>query len=218
MRLWLFGRPPDPETADENGLVALGGNLAPERLLAAYRAGLFPWSSRPVATWWSPDPRAIFDLESWKPHRSVRQAIRRANWTFSVDRDFLGVMRACAEPAPGREGTWISPDFIASYGELHRRGFAHSIEVWDGARLVGGLYGVTIGGFFGGESMFHRETDASKAAVLHLIDRLRKGGFALCDAQVPTPHLERLGAIEIPRSEYLARLQRALTSDARLAP
>src|SRR5260221_886468 len=214
MRLWLFGSPPDPEGADENGLVALGGKLEPKRLLAAYRAGIFPWSSRPVVSWWSPDPRAVFDLRTWKPHRSVRQAARRGGWRFTVDADFVGVMRACAEPAEGREGTWISPDFIEAYAQLHKRGHAHSIEVWEGDALVGGLYGVTIGGFFGGESMFHRATDASKAAVAHLVERLRAGGFALLDAQVPTPHLERLGAITIPRAVYLDRLRAALAVEA----
>ncbi len=215
MRLWLFGdTPPDPESADEQGLVALGGKLSPERLLGAYRAGVFPWSSRPVASWWSPDPRAIFELESWRPHRSVRQAVKRGDWRFTADRDFVGVMHACAEPQEGRESTWITADFVAAYSALHRRGHAHSIEVWEGDEMIGGLYGVTIGGFYGGESMFRRRTDASKAAVMYLIERLRAGGFTLLDAQVPTPHLERLGAITIPRREYLDRLRQALTVSA----
>jgi leucyl/phenylalanyl-tRNA--protein transferase len=218
MVVWLRGpRLPDPELeADENGLVALGGQLEPSLLLRAYRAGIFPWSSDPVVTWWSPDPRAIFDLESYKPHRSVRQSIRQNGWTFAVDRDFAAVMRACAEPTVARPGTWITDDFIGAYHELHRLGHAHSIEVYEGATLVGGLYGVTVGGFFGGESMFHRKTDASKAAVAHLVERLREGGFQLLDAQVPTPHLQRLGAIEIPRTEYLRRLRAAVDLPARL--
>jgi leucyl/phenylalanyl-tRNA---protein transferase len=194
-----------------NGLVALGGQLLPETLLAAYRAGIFPWSSDPVLTWWSPDPRAIFDLESWRPHRSVLRAARRAGWTFSIDRDFEGVMRACGEAGADRPSTWITDEFVASYGQLHGRGLAHSVEVWEGDELVGGLYGVALGGFFGGESMFHRRTDASKAAVGHLIERLRAGGFTLLDGQVPTPHLTRLGAVSISRADYLARLRRALT-------
>jgi leucyl/phenylalanyl-tRNA--protein transferase len=193
-----------------NGLVALGGQLLPETLLAAYRAGIFPWSSDPVLTWWSPDPRAIFDLGSWHPHRSVVRAARRASWKFSVDRDFQGVMRACAEAGADRPSTWITDEFVASYGQLHARGLAHSVEVWEGDALVGGLYGVALGGFFGGESMFHRRTDASKAAVGHLIERLRAGGFTLLDAQVPTPHLTRLGAVSISRADYLSRLRRAL--------
>lgn len=214
MVMWLRGtRLPDPEAeADEDGLVALGGRLDPDLLLSAYRKGIFPWSSDPVVTWWSPDPRAIFDLASYKPHRSVRQSIRQHDWTFAVDRDFEGVMRACAEPTVARPGTWITEDFVQGYLALHRRGHAHSIEVYEGTALVGGLYGVTLGGFFGGESMFHRKSDASKAAVAHLVERLRAGGFLLCDAQVPTPHLERLGAVAIPRREYLRRLQAALAA------
>jgi len=199
----------------EDGLVALGGNLDPDTLVAAYRAGVFPWSSDPVISWWSPDPRAIFELATWRPHRSVMRSARRSGWRFSADEDFEGVMRACAEAAADRPSTWITGDFVRSYSVLHRRGLAHSVEVWEGDDLVGGLYGVTIGGFFGGESMFHRRTDASKAAVAHLVDRLRDGGFTLLDAQVPTPHLARLGAISIPRAEYLDRLRRALAVAAR---
>jgi leucyl/phenylalanyl-tRNA--protein transferase len=204
------------DTLDQSGLVALGGTLDIDTLIRAYRAGIFPWSSDPVISWWSPDPRAIFDLESWRPHRSTARSARRSGWQFSVDRDFAGVMRACAESGDRQDSTWITDDFKRAYGELHRRGLAHSVEVWEGDALVGGLYGVTFGGFFGGESMFHRATDASKAAVGYLIERLRAGGFSLCDAQVPTPHLERLGAINIPRTDYLARLRRALSQTAAL--
>jgi leucyl/phenylalanyl-tRNA---protein transferase len=208
--------PFNPERADENGLVAIGGSLDPDLVLVAYASGVFPWSSDPVISWWSPDPRALFDLGTWKPHRSTRQSARRAGWRFSVDEAFERVMRECAAPAPGRESTWISEDFVRTYRALHARGHAHSVEVWEGDQLVGGLYGVTLGGFFGGESMFNRRTDGSKAAVMHLVERLRAGGFVLCDAQVPTPHLQRLGAIEIPRTEYLERLARALTVEATL--
>ena len=204
------------DSHDDAGLVALGGTLDPETLIRAYRSGIFPWSSDPVISWWSPDPRAIFDLDSWRPHRSTARSARRAGWRFTVDRDFVGVMRACAQPSSDRPSTWITPDFERSYCELHRRGLAHSVEVWQGDDLVGGLYGVTLGGFFGGESMFHRATDASKAAVGFLIDRLRAGGFSLCDAQVPTPHLARLGAVNISRDDYLGRLRRALAATARL--
>jgi leucyl/phenylalanyl-tRNA--protein transferase len=198
----------------EDGLVALGGRLEPDTLISAYRAGVFPWSSDPVLSWWSPDPRAIFDLETWRPHRSVGRSARRGGWRFTVDRDFAGVMRACAESTDDRPSTWITDDFVRAYAELHARGLAHSVEVWEGEELVGGLYGVTIGGFFGGESMFRRRTDASKAAVAHLVERLRAGGYTLLDAQVPTPHLARLGAVEIPRADYLARLRRALETTA----
>ena len=204
------------DSHDDSGLVATGGSLDPDTLITAYRAGIFPWSSDPVISWWSPDPRAIFDLDGWRPHRSTARSVRRAGWRFTVDGDFAGVMRACAAPSSDRPSTWITPDFERSYRELNRRGLAHSIEVWDENEMVGGLYGVTLGGFFGGESMFHRATDASKAAVGFLIERLRAGGFVLCDAQVPTPHLARLGAIEIPRADYLARLRRALAVPAKL--
>ena len=204
------------DSHDDAGLVATGGTLDPDTLIAAYRSGIFPWSSDPVISWWSPDPRAIFDLDGWRPHRSTARSARRAGWRFTIDHDFTGVMRACAQPADDRPSTWITPDFERSYTELHRRGLAHSVEVWSGTDLVGGLYGVTLGGFFGGESMFHRATDASKAAVGFLIERLRAGGFSLCDAQVPTPHLARLGAINISRADYLGRLRRALAATARL--
>ena len=223
--------PFDPERADENGLVAVGGSLEPDLILVAYRSGVFPWSSDPVVSWWSPDPRALFDLETWKAHRSIGQSVRRGGWRFTVDRAFERVMRACAAPAPGRESTWISDDFVRAYVQLHEQGYAHSVEVWeplgdpgdgtvaegDPGELIGGLYGVTLGGFFGGESMFNRRPDASKAAVMHLVERLRAGGFVLCDAQVPTPHLSRLGVVEVPRREYLARLGKALQVSARFA-
>ena len=163
-----------------------------------------------MVTWWSPDPRAIFDMERYRPSSSLRKRIRRAKWIFTLDRDFEGVMRRCAEPTASRPSTWITEDFVAGYTELHRRGMAHSVEVYEQDDLVGGLYGVSIGGFFGGESMFHRRPDASKAAVAHLVQHLRARGFVLLDAQVPTPHLARLGAVEISRSEYLVRLQQAL--------
>lgn len=212
----LQAPPADSPEAWPEGLVAIGGSLDPETLLSAYRAGVFPWSSEPAVTWWCPDPRAIFDLATWHAHRSIAKSVRRSGWTFSVDRDFVGVMRACAAPTPDRPATWINEDFVSSYSELNRRGVAHSIEVWEGEQLVGGLYGVTLGGFFGGESMFHRRTDASKAAVAYLVERLRAGGFSLLDAQVQTPHLERLGAITIPRADYLARLRAALAQSATL--
>lgn len=205
-----------PEDSDwPEGLVAVGGALNPETLIRAYRAGIFPWSSDPAVTWWSPDPRAIFDLESFRPHRSLRKAIRQNQWRFTTDHDFEAVMRACAAPTPTRPSTWITEDFINAYVQLARRGLAHSVEVWEGEEIVGGLYGVTLGGFFGGESMFNRRADASKAAVAFLVDHLRTQGFELLDAQVPNSHLSNLGAVEIPRFEYLNRLKRALTKSAR---
>jgi leucyl/phenylalanyl-tRNA--protein transferase len=202
------------ETSDEtsvpSGLVAVGGSLDPRTLLRAYRAGVFPWSSDPVITWWCPDPRAVFELDAFHAGRSLRKSIRRAGWRFSVDQDFTAVMRACAAPSPERPSTWISEEFVASYSELFRQGHAHSVEVWEGEELVGGLYGVAIGGFFGGESMFHRRTDASKIALAHLVARLRAGGYRLCDTQFVTDHLRSLGGVEISREDYERRLADAL--------
>jgi leucyl/phenylalanyl-tRNA--protein transferase len=206
----------DEEIEIPSGLVAVGGSVHPDTLISAYRAGIFPWSSDPTLTWWSPDPRAIFELDGYRPHRSVARTARRRGWRFAIDRDFVGVMRRCAEATPERPATWITDDFVASYAELHRRGMAHSVEVYEQDELVGGLYGVTIGGFFGGESMFHRRTDASKAAVAYLIERLRAGGFTLLDAQMPTAHLASLGAVNISRLEYLRRLRAALPLAATL--
>lgn len=207
-----------PEEADENGLVAVGGSLTTELLVEAYSSGVFPWSSDPVVSWWSPDPRAVFDLATFKSHRSVRKRVRQEKWRFSIDHDFVGVVQACAEAAKDRPETWISSDFVAAYTQLHRLGLAHSVEVWEPGTpdvLIGGLYGVQLGGFFGGESMFHRRTDASKAAVGYLVERCLACGLTLLDAQVPTDHLRSLGVVEIPRAEYLVRLAAALRDKAR---
>ena len=212
-------RPPNPIVVDESrlgietdedGLVAVGGTLDPDVLEKAYRMGIFPWSSHPAVTWWCPDPRAIFELESFQISRSLRKSIRQSNWTFHLDRDFEGTMRRCAESTADRPTTWISEDFVVSYCELHRRGLAHSVEVYEDAAPVGGLYGVAIGGFFGGESMFRRRSNASKAALAHLVSHLRARGFGLLDAQVMNPHLANLGACEISRAEFLHRLRLAL--------
>src|SRR5688500_15014868 len=212
-------REPDADRDDDDawppGLVAVGGALDADTLTRAYRAGVFPWSSDPEITWWSPDPRAVFEMDEWKASRSLRKSIRRAGWTFDIDRNFEAVMRACAARTADRPSTWISEDFVQAYTELFRRGHAHSVEVYEGDELVGGLYGVTFGAFFGGESMFHRRTDASKAAVDHLVEHLRARGFVLLDAQVPNPHLLSLGAVEIPRRQYLERLRAALAKTAR---
>jgi leucyl/phenylalanyl-tRNA--protein transferase len=194
----------------EDGLVAVGGTLHPDLLEQTYRMGVFPWSSEPAVTWWCPDPRAVFDLDGFRASHSLRKRIRQMGWTFHQDRDFEGTMRRCAEPTPDRPATWITDDFVAAYTELFHRGEAHSVEVYEGDEPVGGLYGVAIGGFFGGESMFHRRSDASKAALAHLVSHLRSSGFALLDAQVMNPHLARLGARDIPRAEYLRRLREAV--------
>ncbi len=217
MVMWLRRgkRFPDPELeADEHGLVAIGGEIVPDLLVEAYRRGIFPWSSDPVPTWWCPHPRAIFPLDAWRPHRSILRSIRREGWTFTTDRAFVDVMLGCAEASARRPETWITEDFVNAYAELHRHGIAHSLEVWEGDALVGGIYGVTLGGYFGGESMFHRRTDASKAAVTKLAEHLRERRFTLFDAQVMNPHLARLGAVSIGRTDFLRRLKHAISVDA----
>jgi leucyl/phenylalanyl-tRNA--protein transferase len=203
----------DPARADADGLVAVGGDLRPGRLIEAYRNGIFPWFARgsPVL-WWSPDPRAIFELDGLHVSRRLARTVRSGRFSVTVDRDFGAVVRGCAD----RDGetTWITPSMVAAYTALHRLGVAHSVEVCHEGRLAGGLYGVALGGLFAGESMFTRVRDASKVALVHTVDRLRANGFQLFDIQLRTEHTARLGAIEIPRAEYLARLRRALACPA----
>lgn len=204
---------PNLQTANREGLLALGGDLSVPRLLLAYRSGIFPWTDEPL-TWWSPDPRAIFEIATFRPPQRLEPKLRRRPFDLTFDRDFRAVIRACAEPAEGRESTWISPRFIEAYLELHRQGHAHSVEVWQEDRLVGGIYGVAINGFFAGESMFHRVTDASKIALCYLMDHLRARKFELFDTQVLSPLTARLGAVEIRRRDYLERLASALRNPA----
>ncbi len=205
-----------PEWAEPLGLVAVGGDLRPERLLHAYRNGIFPWYSEgePVL-WWSPDPRAVFELDGLHVSRRLRRTIRSGRFRATVNQDFAGVIRGCADRPD--EGTWITADMIAAYEELHRLGHAHSVEVWHDGRLAGGVYGVAVGGLFAGESMFTRGRDASKVALAFLTERLRQRGFRLFDIQLLTPHTASLGAVEIARDEYLARLRRALACEASFA-
>lgn len=201
-------RLPDPSTADPDagGLVAFGADLKPATLVDAYRRGVFPWPHPGVALpWFSPDPRAIVPLDGLHVSRSLRQRLRRSGWSTTVDAAFDAVIAACADRSSG-EGTWITRDMGHAYSRLARLGWAHSVEVWDGDDLVGGLYGMAIGGCFTGESMFHRAPDASKVALADLVDRWREAGGAFIDVQLPTPHLTSLGAVEVPREEYLARL------------
>lgn len=207
----------DPTRADPSGLVAIGGDLRKATLLQAYRAGVFPWydESMPIS-WWSPDPRAILPLDHVHVSRRLARTLREENWSVTIDRDFAGVIRACAA---GREdGTWLTPEMIEAYERLHHTGAAHSLEVWHDATLAGGIYGVAIGGFFSGESMFHRRRDASKIALVRLAERLRLRGFVLLDIQFLTPHTARMGAVEITRAEYLERLRTAIERDVTLIP
>ncbi len=196
-----------PEYADEEGLVAIGGDLRPETLLRAYRNGIFPWfnEGEPIL-WWSPDPRAIFELDQFYISRRLARTIRSEKFRVTLDRAFRAVMLGCAERRP----TWITSDMIEAYTRLHELGHAHSVEAWEGEQLVGGVYGVGMGGFFAGESMFHRANDASKVALAYLIEYLRIRGFKLFDTQVATEHTLSLGAMHVTRKEYLARLKSAL--------
>ncbi|WP_455378004.1 leucyl/phenylalanyl-tRNA--protein transferase [Petrachloros mirabilis] len=204
---------PPVESASSDGLVAIGGDLRPERLLEAYRHGIFPWynEDQPIL-WWSPDPRAILFPEKLHVPRSLDRTIRRGRFTMTLDTVFREVMTCCAEPRPQYpgDGTWITPAMIAAYSGLHDLGHAHSIETWLDGKLVGGLYGVAVGGAFFGESMFSRIDDASKVAVVTLVRQLHAWGFTLFDCQQSSPHMMRLGAEEIPRTDFLKRLASAV--------
>lgn len=193
------------------GLVAVGGDMSVPRLLLAYRSGLFPWTADPV-TWWSPDPRGIFELDQFHVSRSLARTLRKGGFEVTFDRAFREVITACAKTR--RPGGWISPEFIAAYSELHAAGHAHSVECWQAGKLVGGVYGVVAGGLFAGESMFHRADDASKVALFHLVGRLRERGFVLFDTQMVTPVTKQLGATEISRAKYLRLLAAAVTVQA----
>jgi leucyl/phenylalanyl-tRNA---protein transferase len=188
--------------------------LTPEGVELAYRHGIFPMADEGSGEvlWFRPDPRAVIPLDGFHVSRSLARTLRRAAFDVRVDTDFEGVMRGCADRP---EGTWISERFVEVYGALHRAGKAHSVEAWRGGRLVGGAYGLALGGAFMAESMFHRETDASKVALAALTSRLRERGFVLLDVQYVTPHLESLGAIEITKREYERRLEAALRLDCR---
>lgn len=201
---------PDPRLADAKGMVAVGGDLSVERLLAAYRGGIFPWTVNPVS-WWSPDPRGVFEPDRIHVSKSLARIIRQGFFQVTRDRAFHEVITACAAPGAGRRETWISPEFIAAYTRLHEAGHAHSVECWRDGQLAGGIYGVTIGGLFAGESMFHRVSNASKVALAHLGAHLRERHFTLFDIQMVTPITRQLGAVAIPRADYLRRLEAAVT-------
>lgn len=209
---------PDPTLADENGLLAVGGDLSAERLLTAYALGIFPWYDEGLPILWhSPDPRCVFPIGELVVSRSTRKAARRYRVTF--DTAFEEVIGACAEtPREGQAGTWILDEMREAYANLFRLGFAHSVETWDEEGLAGGLYGVSLGAAFFGESMFHRRTNASKVALAALMERLEAWDFQLLDAQMPTPHLLSMGAAIWPRSRYLAALARALEAETRRGP
>jgi leucyl/phenylalanyl-tRNA--protein transferase len=199
--------PPVDEATDE-GLLSIGGDLSAERLLLAYRSGIFPWFEEGLPVlWWSPDPRGVLELNQLRVTRRLQRTIRQDKFRVTMNECFEQVMRGCGDR---EEGTWITGMMLEAYCELHARGFAHSVETWIGNELVGGIYGVAIGGFFAGESMFYRVRDASKVALVHLVQQLRKQGYALFDVQILNEHTARLGGIEIPRERYLERLEGAI--------
>jgi len=203
---------PPPELASGNGVLAVGGDLSPRRLVEAYRNGIFPWySDGDPIIWWSPDPRYVLFPDELRVSRSMRQVMRRAVFEISFDRDFRAVIEACRTNRRRHEkGTWITDDMLEAYSELHDLGLAHSVEAWKDGTLAGGLYGVSLGGCFFGESMFAAVSNASKAAFIALMERLRARGFTLVDCQVHTAHLESLGARGMPRAEFMRLLAEAL--------
>lgn len=220
---WL--KPDDPfppvETAltEPNGLLCAGLDLSPERILAAYRQGVFPWFNpgEPVL-WWSPDPRMVLAPVEVKVSRSLRQRMKRGGYEIRVDTSFREVMLGCAAPRKGQSGTWISRPMLDAYTRLHELGYAHSVETWMDGELAGGLYGVAIGRMFYGESMFSRRDDASKLALVHLCRQLEARGFGLIDCQMETAHLASMGAKPIPRRDFIREMKRLIELEPIPAP
>lgn len=205
---------PPADAAAADGLMRFGGSLAPEWLLDAYSHGIFPWpmvDEYELLAWWSPDPRAILEIDDLHVSRRLARTCRSGKFQVTCDRDFAGVLRGCAEAPDRRGGTWLSSSMMAAYRAMHELGHAHSVEVWRGERLVGGTYGVSIGGFFAAESKFRYETDASKVALVRLVRHLERRGYQLLDIQQLTEHTARFGGKEIPRRTYLRRLRAAIT-------
>lgn len=200
--------------AREDGLLLVGGQLTPDWILTAYRRGIFPWpvvdAGLEILAWFSPDPRAVLELDDLHVSRRLQRRIRSGQFRVTFDQAFADVVAGCAAPRNRETGTWITPRLAAAYGKLHELGWTHSVEVWEQEELVGGLYGIALGGFFAGESMFHRQRDASKVALAALVERLRQRGFAMFDVQQASPHLRRMGARQIPRAAFLQRLSDAL--------
>ena len=208
---------PPPDYADPSGLLAVGGDLSKERLLEAYRLGIFPWYSddQPIL-WWSPDPRLVLDLNDFKISRSLSKTLKKEVFQVTFDHAFEEVIQACAVvPRAAQNGTWITEEMQEAYINLHGLGYAHSVESWFGGKLAGGLYGVSLGKAFFGESMFHLKTDASKVALATLVEKLKSWDFHFIDSQMTTEHMVRLGAKELPRRIFLKRLQSALRHSTR---
>lgn len=210
---------PDPADAEEGGLLAVGGDLSPERLLLAYASGIFPWYERPPLLWFSPDPRAVLPLGALHVPRRLLRTLRQGRFRLRFDGGFGEVIRACASvPRPGQRGTWITPEMIQAYERLHALGFAHSCETLLDGELVGGVYGVSLGSAFFGESMFHRRRDASKVALVALAWCLEEWGFSLFDCQMRSAHLERFGARTVSRRRFLRELRAALGDPTHRGP
>lgn len=202
---------PPAESAGREGLLGIGGQLDPDWLLDAYAYGIFPWPfSDQTLAWWSPDPRAVIEFDELYVSQRLARTCRSGKFEVTCDQDFAGVVRGCATAQDRHEHTWLNLDMQTAYAELHRLGAAHSVEVWRLGKLSGGVYGVSIGGLFAAESMFHYETDASKVALVSLVRHLKSRGYKLLDIQQLTPHTARLGASEISRSVYLRRLAAAI--------
>jgi leucyl/phenylalanyl-tRNA--protein transferase len=202
---------PPPTVTTPEGLVCVGGRLSPDWLLDAYAHGIFPWpmwEDEPIA-WWSPDPRAIIELDALHVSRRLRRTLRSGQFRATCDRDFEGVIRGCATAGNRHGNTWLTPPMMDAYCRMHSLGHSHSVEVWQTGQLVGGTYGIVIGGLFAAESKFHRARDASKIALVHLVAHLRARGYALLDIQQWTPHSASLGAVEVSRIDYLRRLVHA---------
>lgn len=202
---------PDPRRAEPEGLLAYGGDLSPERLIAAYARGIFPWYEDPPILWFSPDPRVVLVPSQVRINRTLAKNLRRGRFTVRFDSAFRAVVEACARaPRPDQAGTWITDEMVEAYCSLHALGLAHSVESWQQGQLVGGIYGVSLGAAFFGESMFSRRGDASKVALVHLCRHIDALGFAFLDCQAPTPHTSRMGAVEWSRDAFLDALDRAL--------
>ncbi len=217
MPIYLLGedtRFPSPEMATPEGIVAIGGDLSPQRLLNAYASGIFPWYSEdePIL-WWSPDPRSVLLPGDLHISKSMKRLLEKKKFSVKYDRDFKSVIENCSAPRKKEHGTWITPDIKEAYISLHGLGFAHSVEVYQDNKLVGGLYGVSLGECFFGESMFSLVPNASKYAFITFVQEIFRMGFLIVDCQVPNPHLTRLGAREIPRAEFLERLEKGLQYD-----
>lgn len=212
MSFWLtpnsFFPPLEDALVEPNGLLAAGGDLSPERLIEAYRSGIFPWfnENEPIL-WWSPDPRMVLFPSELRISRSLNKILRNSNYEVRIDSAFSQVIQACAAPRKGQSGTWIHSDMVSAYTELHEMGLAHSVETWVGGELIGGLYGIAQGKMFFGESMFSRIHDASKIAFVHLVKQLEQWNFNMIDCQMRTAHLASFGAREIPRKEFSQRLK-----------